>query len=220
MNDQSLNLDFTQQLVINPDDLEWQAAPSPGVYRKQFERENAESGRVTGLVRFDAGASFAAHKHPMGEEVIVLEGVFSDENGDYPAGTYLRHPPGSHHTPYSTNGCVIFVKLEHFHADDSQTIIVRPDMRQWRPGIGGLTVVPLHDHLGEHNALVNWPVAEHFQPHSHMGGEEILVLDGVFSDEHGDYPKGTWIRSPHMSTHNPFSNEGCLIFVKVGHLPQ
>ncbi len=220
MNEQSLNLDFTQQLIINPLEFNWLAAPSSGVFRKQFEREDTESGRVTGLVRFEAGAEFAAHKHPMGEEVIVLEGVFSDENGDYPAGTYLRHPPGSHHTPHSTDGCVIFVKLDHFHAEDNQTIIIRPDERQWRDGIGGLSVVALHDHLGEHSALVHWPKDEYFQPHSHMGGEEILVLDGVFSDEHGNYPTGTWIRSPHMSTHNPFSIEGCLIFVKVGHLPQ
>ena len=56
-------------------------------------------------------------------------------------------------------------------------------------------------------------------PHRHFGGEEIFVLEGVFADEFGEYPAGTWLRSPHMSMHKPFSREGCLIFVKTGHLP-
>jgi len=219
MNDIALNLDFSKNLVVNSDDLEWTVSPSEGVARKQFEREAAESGRTTSLVRFDAGASFDAHVHTMGEEVYVLEGIFSDEKGDYPAGTYLRNPPGSRHAPFSKDGCVIFVKLEYFHADDKQTVVIREHERNWAQGLGNLKVVSLHEHRGEHTALVLWPRDEHFQPHTHFGGEEIMVLDGVFSDEFGDYPKWTWIRNSHMSKHNPFSNEGSLILVKVGHLP-
>ncbi len=214
------NLDFSKRLVINSDDLQWTSSPSPGVSRKQFECESAESGRATSIVKFDAGARFKTHTHPLGEEIFVLQGIFSDENGDYPAGTYLRHPPGSQHAPYSTDGCVIFVKLEHFMPDDKQPVLVREDDRKWQPGIGNLRVAPLHDYLGEHTALVQWPKGEHFQPHKHFGGEEILVLDGVFSDEFGDYPKGTWIRNAHLSQHDPFTNEGTLILVKVGHLPE
>jgi anti-sigma factor ChrR (cupin superfamily) len=58
----------------------------------------------------------------------------------------------------------------------------------------------------------------YFNPHRHFGGEEIFVVDGVFEDEHGRYPKGFWLRSPHMSAHKPFSVEGCTILVKTGHL--
>jgi len=220
MNEQTLNLDFTKPVVIHPDNLPWVSSPSEGVHRKQFEREHSESGRVTSLVRFDPGAAFATHGHPMGEEIMVLEGIFSDENGDYPAGSYLRHPPGSHHAPFSKEGCIIFVKLDHFLETDTQRVIVRPDERQWNPGIGNLKVAPLHNHLGEHTALVKWPKGEHFQAHKHWGGEEILVLEGEFLDEHGNYPKGTWIRSPHLSEHNPFTKEATLIMVKVGHLPE
>ena len=58
-----------------------------------------------------------------------------------------------------------------------------------------------------------------FNPHQHSGGEEILVLEGVFHDEFGQYPKGSWIRTPHLSKHTPFTKEeGALIFVKTGHL--
>lgn len=51
-----------------------------------------------------------------------------------------------------------------------------------------------------------------------MRMKEILVLSGVFEDEYGSYPAGTWLRSPHLSRHQPFSRSGCTIYVKTGHL--
>ena len=82
----------------------------------------------------------------------------------------------------------------------------------------GLQVVPLSEFGGEHTALVCWQPGTRFQPHRHYGGEEILVLKGVFQDEFGDYGPGMWLRSPHLSMHQPFSEPGCTILVKVGHL--
>ena len=82
------------------------------------------------------------------------------------------------------------------------------------------SVLPLHEFGAEHVALVRWAPGTRFQAHTHWGGEEILVLEGVFSDEHGDYPAGSWIRSPHGSRHQPGSEPGCLIYVKVGHLAE
>ena len=133
----------------------------------------------------------------------MLEGVFSDENGDYPAGTYLRNPPGSAHKPFTKQGCVLFVKLDQFQEDDKQQVVIRPEDQHWQQGIGNLKVLPLHQHKTESTALVHWPANEVFQPHTHWGGEEIVVLSGTFIDEHGEYPKGSWIRSPHMSQHYP-----------------
>ena len=143
MNKKYLNLDFEKRVVINADELEWIASPAKGVWRKQFERAAEESGRVTSIVRYDAGASFKPHAHPNGEEILVLEGVFSDENGDYPAGTYLRNPPGSLHAPFSKDGCVIFVKLDQFQSDDHKQAVLRPEEREWLPGNGNLMVMPL-----------------------------------------------------------------------------
>lgn len=96
--------------------------------------------------------------------------------------------------------------------------MIRPEDRQWVDGIGGLKVFPLHSFNTESTALVAWPKNEVFQPHTHMGGEEIVVISGKFIDEHGDYPAGTWLRSPHMSKHFPRVGEETLIYVKVGHL--
>lgn len=214
-----LNMDFNQRLVIETLKADWVPSPSGTVFRKPLERAAAESGHATSVVRYEPGAAFKSHPHPMGEEIFVLEGVFSDETGDYPAGTYLRNPPGSSHAPFSKEGCLLFVKLHQFHPQDFSNIILNTnDSQGWRPGQGGLRVFPLHSFETQRTALVWWPAGEKFLPHRHYGGEEIFVLSGVFQDEQGEYPKGTWIRSPHLSAHNPFVSEETLILVKTGHL--
>ena len=89
-----LNIDFKEKVVIETAEQEWIASPMPGVWRKPLAREDRERGHATSIVRYEAGAKFSAHDHPLGEEILVLEGVFSDATGDYPAGTYFRNPAG------------------------------------------------------------------------------------------------------------------------------
>ncbi|WP_237445365.1 cupin domain-containing protein [Sinobacterium norvegicum] len=215
---ENFNMDFTSKVVINSAEQPWLESPMAGVERKPLARENRESGHATSIVRYQTGANFSAHQHPLGEEIFVLEGVFSDEHGDYPAGSYIRNPPGSSHSPFSKEGCVLFVKLNQFDRRDGEEVRVNTLEAAWRPGIGGLQVMPLHDFEGQHTALVKWPANEVFQPHQHFGGEEILVLSGQFEDQYGQYPVGSWIRSPHQSSHHPFVVEETVILVKVGHL--
>ncbi|MCU0754334.1 MAG: cupin domain-containing protein [Xanthomonadales bacterium] len=212
-------MDFTRQVVIETADAPWQPSPVPGVWRKPLARADAERGHATSVVRYDAGARFRRHEHPGGEEILVLEGVFSDEQGDYGPGSYLRNPPGSGHAPYSKDGCTLLVKLHQFSAGDTAHVRINTANAVWRPGQGGLRVMPLHAFEGENVALVQWPAGERFVPHRHWGGEEIFVLSGEFMDEHGRYPMGTWMRSPHLSAHHPFVEVETVIWVKTGHLP-
>jgi anti-sigma factor ChrR (cupin superfamily) len=214
-----LNMDFSRQVLVQTHEQAWQQSPAPGVERKPLAREDAERGHATSIVRYQPGSSFKRHEHPLGEEIFVLEGTFSDETGHYPAGTYLRNPPGSGHAPFSKEGCVLLVKLHQFNPRDTATVRIDTGTTEWLPGHGGLQVMPLHDFENEHVALVKWPANEVFQPHRHFGGEEILVISGEFCDEHGRYPAGTWIRSPHMSHHHPFVDQETVIWVKTGHLP-
>lgn len=214
-----LNMNFSERVVIDTQQQPWLPSPAQGVWRKPLEREAKESGHTSSIVKYDAGSQFATHPHPLGEEIFVLEGVFSDENGDYPAGSYLRHPPGSQHAPFSQEGCVILVKLNQFNPRDLDVVKINTQQTPWLQGIGGLQVMPLNEFEHEHTALVKWPKGETFQPHRHFGGEEILVLSGKFQDEQGEYPRHTWIRSPHMSGHFPFVEEETIILVKTGHLP-
>lgn len=214
-----LNLDLSAKIAIDTDQMDWIASPADGVARKPLEREEIESGRTTSIVRFAPGSQFKPHSHPLGEEILVLSGVFSDEHGDYGEGTYIRNPPGTSHAPFSKEGCVLFVKLDQFDPNDQHQFHINTLKTPWLPGIGGLSIMPLHEFVHEHVALVKWPAGERFQPHKHFGGEEVFVLSGKFQDEHGEYPKHSWIRSPHMSEHFPYVEEDTVIWVKTGHLP-
>ncbi|MEB3268837.1 MAG: cupin domain-containing protein [Leptolyngbya sp.] len=214
-----IHADFSQRVVVHTPDLPWVESPMAGVQRRMLDRDGAEVARATSLVRYAPGSAFSAHTHGGGEEFLVLDGVFSDEYGDYPAGTYVRNPVGSRHTPRSDEGCTILVKLWQMHPQDQERVAIATATAPWQPGlVPGLQVMPLHSFGTEQVALVNWAPGTQFQRHTHYGGEEILVLEGVFEDEQGRYPQGTWLRNPHGSVHTPFSTTGCVIYVKVGHL--
>ncbi|BFM13170.1 cupin domain-containing protein [Simiduia litorea] len=214
----NLHMDLSCKVVVNSGELAWIASAHPAVMRKPLAREAREGGHATSIVKYEPGASFSAHSHPGGEEIYVLEGTFSDEHGDYPAGTYLRNPPNSRHSPFSNEGCLLLVKLHQFQPQDLSPVILDTHKQPWRQGYGKLQVMPLHQCGTESVALVKWPAGEVFQPHTHFGGEEIWVLSGVFCDEHGSYPAGTWLRSPHLSSHTPYVDVDTVIWVKTGHL--
>ena len=214
-----LHDDFSKRVVIRPGDVQWTPSPSAGVERMMLDRLGDEVGRATTVVRFAPGSRFPEHVHDGGEEFLVLEGVFSDETADFPVGAYVRNPAGTKHAPHTEAGCTIFVKLCQFDEADTEQKSIETARALFAPGlVPGLSVLPLHQHGVESVALVRWAKGTRFQAHQHRGGEEIFVIEGTFQDEHGDYPAGTWIRSPHSSKHDPFSDDGCLIYVKTGHL--
>jgi len=216
-----INADFAKRVVIRPDAHIWEDSPMPGVQRMKLDRIGDEVARATSLVRYAPHSHFSPHEHSGGEEIFVLEGVFGDEHGEYPAGTYIRNPIGTTHQPViGPQGATIFVKLHQFSQQDQTQLVIDTNTTPWHQGlVEGLTVMPLHQHEGENIALVKWAPNTQFNAHRHWGGEEILVLQGTFHDEHGSYPEGSWLRSPHLSEHCPYTTQdGALIYVKVGHL--
>lgn len=213
-----LNTDFSKRIVIDIKNMHWIGSPAEGVSRKPLAREQRESGHATSIVRYEKGAKFKRHPHPLGEEILVLEGVFSDEMGDYPAGSYIRNPPGSGHSPFSVEGCTLFVKLHQFSDNDMTQCVIDTHNEAWQEKHSGELILPLHCFKEEHVALVKWSAHTDLTHHQHIGGEEILVLSGVFRDEFGVYPEGTWIRSPHLSEHTPYTDQETILWVKRGHL--
>lgn len=215
-----VNSDFSRRVVVLPGDYKFVDSPLAGVSRMMLDRAGNEVARATSIVRYAPGSGYSSHRHDGGEEILVLDGVFSDEHGDYPAGSYLRNPPGTSHQPFSKDGCTLLVKLWQFAADDTTQLVIDTQSQSWRQGlVPGLSVMPLHEHNGVSTALVRWAPNTQFNRHIHVGGEEILVLEGMFRDEHGEYPAGSWLRNPRYSEHTPFTGpEGALIYVKVGHM--
>ncbi len=156
-----------------------------------LERDGDEVARATSIVRYAPGSAFSAHSHGAGEEFLVLEGVFSDEHGDFGPGMYVRNPPGSRHTPSSASGCTIFVKLRQMAPDDRA--FVRIDTTRTAPGSRARPEASpsCRSTAGpEHVALLRLAPGARLEHHGHPGGEEILVLDGAFEDEQGRYSEG------------------------------
>lgn len=216
-----INPDLDRRAVVRPGDVAWTPSPMPGVERQMLDRIGDEVARATSIVRYAPNSRFSEHAHGGGEELLVLDGVFSDTDGNYPAGSYVRNPIGSAHAPHSEPGCTMLVKLHQFDPADTQRVMIDTHRAAWHQGmVPGLSVMPLHQHGTENIALVKWAAGTRFNRHRLWGGEEILVIDGTFQDEHGDYPAGSWLRNPHLSEHTPFSTDGCTIYVKTGHLAQ
>jgi anti-sigma factor ChrR (cupin superfamily) len=214
--------DFTRLEIVPTDELEWLPSPSPGVERKRLEHSGpAEGGRVTSLVRYARGSRFREHSHPGGEEILVLEGVFSDESGDHPAGTFLLHPEGYSHSPHSDEGCVLLVKLRqapgarhHVRVDTASAPL---DPHEDVPGVSSLELYA-QEGFPERIRLVRFEPGTAVPYVPFPGGAEIFVLEGDFEDEHGRYGPRTWIRYPPGSGHAPRTVSGCLLYVKRDHL--
>ncbi|ABD57074.1 cupin domain-containing protein [Jannaschia sp. CCS1] len=206
-----INADFSERVMVQSADLDWVASPMPGVDRRMLDRIGGEVARATSIVRYAPGSNFSAHTHTGGEEFVVLDGVFQDEHGDYPAGTYVRNPPTTSHTPGSDEGCTIFVKLWQFDMDDRTQF--RRDM-----AAGGDRSV-LHEDAFE---IVTYhrlaPGAALEDPAD--GGAELLVLAGSLTEGGDTLITGGWLRLPESSTmHAVAGSEGATVWMKTGHLP-
>ena len=177
--------------------------------------------RATSLVRYAPNSEFSRHVHGGGEEYLVLDGVFSDEHGDYPKGTYVRNPIGTGHTPrIGSEGCTIFVKLHQFDPADTTPVVVNMTELTDEGGLAGLEVAGLHSFESEQVAILRWhPGAEHTL-RSQDWLEEIFVLEGSLADQHGVYPAGTWLRNPPAHKRMPYASEnGALIYHKLSQAP-
>lgn len=218
---ETVNAEFDQRACVDTTAMPWEPSPAKGVWRRKLDRVAAESGWTTSVVRYEAGHQFPAHTHPGGEEFLVLDGVFCDEHGDYPAGTYVRNPPGSSHAPFTREGCVIFVKLHQFLPGDRKWVRLNTHQGGWKSArVPGIELLELHRHGGELVTLVRWAPGAGLSEHVHPGGEEMFVVSGLIRDTQGNYPAGAWLRQPRLSRHQPVAGpEGALTFIKVGHLP-
>jgi len=214
-----INADFTKTATVRPGDVDWIPSPLPGVERRMLDRIGGEVARATSIVRYAPDSRFDAHTHDLGEEFFVLEGTFSDASGDYEPGSYVRNPPGSSHAPWSDEGCTIFVKLRQFDPADQAPVTINTRTARWQPFLrDGLECLPLHRHGDEIVRLLRLAPGAVVPRHGHFAGEEILVLDGVLEDDFGVYPAGTWNRHPPGSRHRAWSDKGCTLWTKTGHL--
>lgn len=215
-----LHADFLQRAVVHAEKLEWVASPMAGVDRRMLDRVGGEVARATSIVRYAPDSKFSSHVHTGGEEFLVLDGVFQDEHGDYPAGSYIRNPPLSRHTPGSKQGCTIFVKLWQFDLTDRTHVSIDTrKMAYIRPaGRPEIDVLPLFRDGKEDVRLERWSPYAEIQLELPRGGE-FLVLGGEFSESRDRFTKLSWLRMPADTTLSTRTGKtGCLLWIKTGHL--
>ncbi|MGF1462448.1 MAG: cupin domain-containing protein [Maricaulaceae bacterium] len=216
-----VNADFSQPVHVRTDTLDWTPSPMPGVERRLLDRVGDEVARATSLVRYAPNAEFSAHAHGGGEEFLVLDGVFSDEHGDYPAGSYARNPIGTAHTPrIGPEGCVIFVKLRQFAEHDRAHFVTdtnRPEV--WRPkAIPGWRRCDLHASGEEAVVLLAWEAQADRSVNTFAKGAEFLVLDGAINSNLGTLKTGDWLRVPPGTTVSLTPSSPGRLYRKAGHL--
>lgn len=218
----TLNADFSEPVVIDSHKLPWLPSPQAGVERRLLERIGSEVARATSLVRYAPSSTFPSHTHGAGEEFLVLEGTFCDEHGKYPAGTYVRNPPGSSHAPFTESGCVILVKLRQMRASGEPHVVHDTNVMTWQPDTadGYNTKVLFDAGPNAERVTLQRLVAGASEPaRESVGGEELFVIEGELSDGQTKYGPGTWLRFPDLQRPVWQSDSGCVFWVKRGHLP-
>ena len=212
-----LNADFSKRVVVHAHEIPWRPSPMAGVERRMLDRIGDEVARATSIVRYAPGSQFSEHTHSGGEEFIVLSGVFQDEHGDYPAGTYVRNPPTTAHTPGAEEGCVIFVKLWQFHPDDRNQF--RQAMVATEVNPDGVKVAVLHQ---DDRETVRYIALDEGQSLSEIptGGAEVLILTGTVLDAAETLSEHSWLRLPEGAAVNlTAGKDGATLWIKTGHLP-
>lgn len=218
-----LNTDFSKKMVINTASMPWVNSPKRGIFRKRLEAAETETNRATSIVKYTAGSSFSAHRHDQGEEILVLKGTFSDETGDYKAGTYLRNPPGSTHTPFSQDGCIIFVKLYQMSQADKNKVSI--NISQTPQSIGnhkGHTVSEIYKYSDITNTekvmIEKLEANTSLKIPDNYGGYELLLLEGNLTIDGQMLSPLSWVRIPINSSALLSSAGGCSFWSKQGHL--
>lgn len=108
------------------------------------------------------------------------------------------------------------------NADFSARCVVDSHCLPWQPSPSPLVHRRMLERIGGKVArattVVSYEAGASFESHGNDLGEEILVLEGTLSDEHGNYGPGTFLKNPPGSRHAPFSKDGCTLLVKLRHL--
>jgi anti-sigma factor ChrR (cupin superfamily) len=224
-----INTDFTRPLLVHAASMDWVSSPTAGVDRRMLFRIGAEVARATSIVRYAPASTFPRHTHGGGEEILVLDGVFQDEHGDYPAGSYFRNPPGTSHVPASAAGCTIFVRLWQFRSGDRTQIVRQPgEGRSVEPRRGAAAARVLFEDAHEEVRLEEWS-ADAAVTLANPRGLEFLVLSGSLMIGEDRLEALSWGRLPAGTTlHATLGAHGAQVWIRcapllhldIGQLPE
>lgn len=105
------------------------------------------------------------------------------------------------------------------NADCTKLVILRPDQMVWegtdQTGVSRIILERVNDSLlGRETSLARLAPNTELTPEVLETRMEIFVVEGAFSDGHGEYEARTFIMNPPGTTFTGATREGCVIYVK------
>jgi len=231
--DEFLNADLSKKVVMRTEDMAFSSRRGDLVGKPVYVAGGKLEGAVTVVVKYFPNADFEHHDHPEGEEIFVLEGVFTDERGDHEAGCYLFNPETFEHTPRtSEEGNLILIRLRQYPnigvkrtekvVNSNKMEWVTPTFMKRGEGVTEKLMYPLFEDQAEYPErqwMEKWSADATPEPYVIEDLLEIFILKGGFTDDDGSYKKGDWIRLPKGATFGGKVSEGfdtCEFLIKSG----
>ncbi len=217
------NADPDAVICMHTADMPWEDTGVAGVSQKLLERVNdPEKGRETALIKLEPGTTLPTESLFQRVDTFVMEGDYSDGNGDYGPRTFIRIPAGSTQAPSTKDGCVIYMKRRNPFRDNEERMVIDTETVEWKafPHRGADVVHFYRDEHGIDTSRYGKVYPEKNIPsHDHSMGEETLIVEGVFKDEHDTYVAGSWIRFPIGVPHAPFTEDKeAFLLIREGDL--
>lgn len=215
-----INANFDERAFVHSENEPWFASPMKGVDRRMLDRIGDEVARATSIVRYAPGSAFSAHTHTGGEEFLVLDGVFQDEHGDFPVGTYVHNPPTTSHTPSAAPCATILVKLLQFDPDDRTQLPIDTSQQAPRTVSEGVYEIPLFEDPRERVRIEVWDASADVNATGHKGFG-VLVIEGSLTERGAVFEKNSWLRlPPGMALDAVAGPEGARLWIKSERLSE
>ena len=215
-----INYDIDKKIVVHADRANWRRDPSGMMDLLYLDLVDSEKSVATMLMRLRKRALLPVETLNGGKELLVLEGDFQDERGNYPVGSYMRFPPGSRQEPYSDNGGLLFAKTWQFSPRDRAHVNIDAYSQyrlapRKRPGV---QIQHLFGDNREDVRIEHWD-ANHRIVLNQCNGLEVFVLSGGFFEPSTVYKKHSWLRlPPNQPLRAIVGDKGARVFIKEGHL--
>jgi len=221
-NFREINANFSFPVIIKTKLLDWQVSQKAGIKQKCLERVGRKISRLTILAQITTGRTFKKFGHENGVEFLVLSGVFSDADGDYSAGCYVRNPANTYFEPFTRDGCTVLFKLGQFQPLDRKKVVIatrEPDAIWQSAGEPGVSCLDLHQFAEETVSLYRirtecWVTFKNINQ-----SVEVFVCEGSITVDGDYFDTGTWLRYPPGGKVKISSKKGACLYVKKNIFP-
>ena len=216
----NINDDIRKKVVVHPRNKQWTAEHSGMCETLYLDLVDKVKPVATKLVRISPSSILPPEMIGGGKEVLVLEGTYNDQRGEYPTGSYMRFPPGTKQEAFTDKGCLLFVKTWQFEPTDRKRVNIdafRAEMKRPRKR-QGVVLQQLYSDYREDVRIEHWERNHRLVIHQ-CNGLEVLLLSGEFFEPSASYKPLSWVRlPPGRPLKVVVGDQGVRVLIKESHL--